>query len=177
MARKADQPSRIPVKPWTTEELVLLTFPLRGSESWEVDCIRYREGTGYDITESMPLDHALCVITRERRPGRAWNLARLYLVYGVPHVSHLETAKTFLETSKDRSEALLITTRNYVGDEADRFLTQFGANLKAWQFVILSGTLAAAKLHRHTAARKRNLGEDLGKTPAQRKKEQTKKHP
>jgi hypothetical protein len=99
VARKTDRPSRIPVKPWTTKELVLLTFPFRGGENWEEDCIRYRQGTGYDITESMPLDHALCVITRQSRPSRAWHLAKLYLAYGVPHVSHLETTKTLIETT------------------------------------------------------------------------------
>jgi hypothetical protein len=168
VVRKADLPSRKPVRPWTTKELVSLTFPFRGDEKWEESCIRYHEGTGYAVNELMPLNHALCVITRQNRPGRAWRWARLYLAYGIPIVSHAKTAEIFLANDKDYDKILRLKTHRYVGKAADRFLTRFGTHLTRWQFICLSGSLAAAKLHRHTAARKRNLGEDLGVTPAQR---------
>jgi hypothetical protein len=63
----------------------------------------------------MPLDHALCVITRQSRPGRAWKWARLYLAYGIPVASHARTAKIFLATNKDYAEILCLQTRRYVG--------------------------------------------------------------
>jgi hypothetical protein len=169
MAPIRNQPSRVPVKRWTTSELAHLVIPL-DPEKREEFINRYHEATGYDYTEQMLLNHALQLITGSARPALAWKRAKQYLVYGIPTFPQ-RNREVMRKTILD--EGMPLITRHLTDKEADKFLNQYQAGLSSWQFLHLAGLLARAKESMRAAASKRNLG----KTPAQRKKEQAEKHP
>jgi hypothetical protein len=173
MARKADQPSRKTVRPWTTKEMARLVIPnrLTDPETHQVFMARYHEATGYGYNEKMPLPHALNLITGLDRPARAWVRAKQYLAYGIPTFPQRD-AETMRKAILD--DGMLLVTRQFTNKEAEEFLNQYQAGLSCWQFLHLAGLLARAKESMRAAASKQNLGKNLGVTPAQRQKEQSK---
>ena len=176
MARKTDQPSRIPVRRWTTKELAHLVIPNpRTSPDEHAEFVnRYHEATGYAYAEQMPLGHAIRLITGAARTGLAWKLAKQYLTYGIPaYPQHDDKA---MHKAVHNDETQLVAYQIADDEEADKFLHKCGLELTSYQFIeYLAKPLSRAKESMRAATSKRNLGENLGKTPAQRAKEQEKK--
>jgi hypothetical protein len=162
MGQKADRPSRVPVRRWTTQELAHLVIPnsRTNPEDYTEFVIRYHEGTGYDYTKRMPLDHALRLITGAARTPLAWKRAKQYLAWGIPSYPQKDNEEAMRKAVYD-DEAQLVTLR-LIDEAANSFLNKYGPELTAWQFIDLAETLARAKESMRAAASKRNLGKHLG---------------
>jgi len=161
VARKTDQPPRVLIRRWTTQELAHLTIPNpRTNPEEHAEFVnRYHEATGYDYTERMPLNHALRLITGAVRTPLALERTKQYLKYGIPTFPQCG-AEAMRKAVYDEEPQLV--TLKLTNKEADKFLNQYGTELTGWQFLLLAGWLARAKESMRAAASKRNLGKRLG---------------
>lgn len=152
-------------------ERLVIPNPRTDPEAYQVFVVRYHEATGYGYDEKMPLDHALSLITGMDRPSRAWVRAKQYLAYGIP---------TFPQRNRKAmrkawgTEEINHVPRPFSDKESDQYLNQYKEGLTSWQYLHLAGWLAHAKESLRAAASKKNLGKNLGVTPAQRQKRQAK---
>jgi hypothetical protein len=143
-----------PDKPWSTADLVSLHIPIDAEQRKEFAQF-YQQKTGYALEESMPLEHALELITGAHKPGRALEIAVHYLMFGVPAFPHQDEEAL-------RSGEIQIIIRRFTLEEALQYLAQFESGLTAWRFVQLANSLAAAKAASRRQASAKNLERTKG---------------
>jgi hypothetical protein len=126
-----------PDKPWSTDELVNLCIPIDPKRREQFAKL-YHQKTGHVFDESMPLAHALMLISGSHKPRQATEIAIRYLLFGVPSFPHHD------KIALNQNERELVR-RRFALEEAVQYLARYESGLNAWQFVQLANSLAAAK--------------------------------